>query len=209
MKSAGNRHETWREAGLGYSHGFGVCSPLSAPRVDLTEGRAHPRRAGIGRKPAVAAGPVGVATLIGPLIPIALRDQLSRVERGCLLVLPGRIRRAAAPTWRLALPFAGDFKRLPAGGRSRSRRCALGRQTEPRHQSSLSAIVGTRHSNSRRALTSRDGSKPLWTDPCFREPTVQSHFVEHLSSVAGHRQQHSERQITRVQEVVASGARSV
>jgi hypothetical protein len=75
---------------------------------------------------------------------------------------------------------------LPAGGRSLSRRCAFGRQTGPGLPQGivLPAIVDTRLQILAASPTSRRGSasKPRRTDPCFGEPSVQSH-PKTLSSV--------------------------
>jgi hypothetical protein len=141
MLAALNRQQTWREAGLGSSAGFGVGSPLSAPVVDETQGRAHVRLAciAVNDRSAVAAGAGIVATGPSPTIPITLPVQPTGIECGCT-VLPTCIRRVVLPS---------RFRRLAP--------------------------------NSRRAFTSRDGSKPFRTDPCACKPSVQSHLVEHLS----------------------------
>lgn len=168
MQASRNHVQGWPEAPHG-SRGLEVAT-LPALRGREVHGKAHVRFSGIGRKPAVAAGiGFGHAPSSIPSVP-ALHGAACRQPAG-----DGRrivLDRCAT--------IPGVLHRLTAGGRSLSSACALGRQPGPGalHGGQLPAMRCARLQILAACPVTRRGSasEPLRVDPCFPQPSGQSHL---------------------------------
>lgn len=204
MTASLNHAQTSRLAVLGSSTHCGGGPDEALGRE--SQGEAHVRFVGsLVQRTYGAAATSRIVATVRDTIPIALGTYLP-IERS-RPVAPGGGRSAVASRLRrIATHRPGTFQSLPAGGRSRSRACAFGRQPGPGlpvEGNILPAMLCTRPQIRAALLPSRGRSKPLRIDPNGVQPTVDpAHVVEHLSCVRLAVQTDSERIIGSAQESI-------